>query len=330
MSEISRLDGELKSKYIERIVKGKLIDRNVDADFEELSELIFGDGNCYNSSEVRKRMYGMKYLFEILEEEKYGDGVASRILSISDTHVPFQLSKETFCEFIGKVDILNLNGDILDCQSISKFPKIYRVSMMEEMIDSRQYIIDLINYIKPKKVIINYGNHELRFQNYLSKNIDNDMLELMPQTALDLICVDGFYHYDKRNKIKTWYEPIVNVFDDITVEYTENWWCKIGKTIFCHPSAFKSGIMQTAEKAMNYFLTVDRDFDTIVMSHTHQLGDYVKGMINLFEQGCCCKIEQINYSDGRLHNPQHKGFIYVCQDNEGNLIKDKTKLIQVK
>ena len=38
---------------------GKLVDRTVDDDYEELSERLFGEGNCFSSSEVRKRMYGM-------------------------------------------------------------------------------------------------------------------------------------------------------------------------------------------------------------------------------------------------------------------------------
>ena len=120
-------------------------------------------------------------------------------MSISDTHVPFQLPIDTFKDYVGKVDILQLNGDILDCQSISKFSKLYRISIMEELIEGRQYIIDLINYIKPKKVVLNYGNHEMRLGAYLAKNLDSDALGLMPNTALDLI-IDGFHNY-KRNPL---------------------------------------------------------------------------------------------------------------------------------
>lgn len=51
------------------IVIGKLVDRTVDDDYEELSERLFGEGNCYNSSEVRKRMYGMKAIIEAIERD---------------------------------------------------------------------------------------------------------------------------------------------------------------------------------------------------------------------------------------------------------------------
>lgn len=52
---------------------GKLVDRTIDDDYEELSERLFGEGNCFNSSEVRKRMYGMRAIIEAIER----DGEAS-------------------------------------------------------------------------------------------------------------------------------------------------------------------------------------------------------------------------------------------------------------
>jgi len=53
-----------------RIVEDKLINKTDDTPFEELSETLFGDGNCYSDSEVRKRMYGMKRMIEIIESDK--------------------------------------------------------------------------------------------------------------------------------------------------------------------------------------------------------------------------------------------------------------------
>lgn len=47
---------------------GKLVDHTIDDDYEDLSERLFGEGNCFNSSEVRKRMYGMKALIEAIEQ----------------------------------------------------------------------------------------------------------------------------------------------------------------------------------------------------------------------------------------------------------------------
>jgi hypothetical protein len=248
-------------------------------------------------------------------------------LSISDTHVPFQLPIETFSEYRNRVDILQLNGDIMDCQAISKFPKTYRVSPMEELIEGRQYLIDLIEYINPKKIVITYGNHDLRFQSYLSKNLDTDLLELMPTTSLELVFVDGFNHYNKRERTKVWYEPLINVFPNIEINYTNNWHCQIGETIFCHPLAFSTGIMKTSEKAMQWFRNEGFNFTSLIMSHTHRTGEFTFGNTVLYEQGAACDVKKANYSDGRLTNSQKEGFIYICQDENGKLIKDKTQLV---
>lgn len=257
------------------------------------------------------------------------DGVATRILSLSDFHYPFQLPIETFKDYIGCVDILQLNGDIVDNQAISKFPKSYRIPIMEEIIGSREYLISLIEYISPKKVIATYGNHDARFQTYLSKSIDNDMLELMPNTPLDLIFNDGFRHYDKRNHTKVFYDPLVDVFKDSGIEiiYENDWKCQIGETVFCHPLAFNSGILKTAERALMFFRNEGWNFTSLVMSHTHRVGEFVIGNSTIYEQGCCSDVKKNNYHDGKLVYGQKSGFIFICQDKNGKIIKDKTKLV---
>lgn len=263
----------------------------------------------------------------IYERTKGLSGIYNRILSISDTHVPFQLPVDTYKDYVGMVDTLQLNGDLADCQAISRFPKSYRVSPMEELIETRQYIIDLIEYIKPKKVVITYGNHDLRFQSYFSKNLDSDLLELMPKTSLELIFVDGFKHYNKRERTKVEYKPLTEVFDDVEIDYTDNWFCKIGQTIFCHPYSFNSGILKTAERAMGWFRNEGEVFTSLVMAHTHRIGEYVIGNTTIYEQGCCCDVKKNHYSDGGLVNSQKEGFIYICQDKDGKIIKDQTQLV---
>ena len=228
------------------------------------------------------------------------------------------------------VDILQINGDVVDCQALSKFPKQYRISPISEMIEGRQYLIDLIKYINPKKAICNYGNHDIRFANYFAKNLDTDILQLQPNTSLELIFEDGFRNYDKINKTKTWYDPLANVFEDtgIDIQFVDDWKVKIGKTWFVHPLAYRSGILATADKAKDFLQDTDRDsFDCVVMAHTHSVGDSEKGYIRLIEQGAFCDVAKMRYSDGRLQKPQKMGFAIVCQDKDGNLIKDKTKVV---
>lgn len=274
---------------------------------------------------LRKMAYGYQEYDNYIKNK---NSIYTRILSLSDFHIPFQKPIETFEKYVNQVDILQLNGDICDCQSISKFPKTYRISPMRELIEGRQYIINLINYIKPKKVVITYGNHDIRFQNYLAKNLDTDIFELLPQTSLELLFEDGFNHYDKENGHKTFYEPLKQTFNSqgVEIEYTDNWFCQIGQTIFCHPSAFLGNPMKTSEKAMYWFRNEGYNFTSIVMAHTHKIGQYKIGNTLLIEQGCCSDTKKNSYSNGKLINSQKEGFVYICQDKDGKIIDNKIEL----
>ena len=283
-------------------------------------------GYSYEEAAYRKLWQNFSRMYNALKATE-NTAVATRILSVSDTHVPFELPIETLSAYKGRVDILQLNGDICDCQAISKFGKTYRVSPMEEIIKARKYVMDMVEYLKPKKVVVTYGNHDLRFQNYIAKNIDNEMAELMPKTSLELIFVDGFNHYNKREGTKSWYAPINQLFPYIDIDYTDNWWAQIGDTIFAHPSAFSSGVLKTAEKAMYFFRNEGYCFSELVMAHTHRVGEYYIGNTRIIEQGAFSDVSKNNYSNGQLYNSQKEGFVYLCQDVNGKTIRGKTELI---
>lgn len=283
-------------------------------------------GYSYEEATYRKLWQNFLRMYNALKANE-NNTVATRILSISDTHVPFELPVETLSAYKDRVDILQLNGDICDCQAISKFGKVYRVSPMEEIIKARKYIIDMIEYLQPKRVVVTYGNHDIRFQNYLAKNLDNEIVELMPKTSLELIFVDGFNHYNKREGTKSWYAPIDQLFPHIEIEYTDNWWVQIGDTIFAHPSAFSSGVLKTAEKAMYFFRNEGMIFTELVMAHTHRVGEYYIGNTRIIEQGAFSDVSKNNYSNGQLYNSQKEGFVYLCQDINGKTIRERTELV---
>lgn len=324
MAEFNRLPDETYQDYFVRLFENKALYK---LDCNKIAELLNTEnGQSYGESCYRKEWQsfnrGRLYERELIER-----GVKTRILCISDIHFPFAKPIETFCDYVGRVDILVLNGDLLDCYAISKFSKLYRTSPIEEMIGARQYLINLIEYIRPSKVIVTYGNHCLRLGSYLSSRLDTDIQELLPETALDYLFVDGFTHYDRKQKTKTYYEPIREVFDDIKIEYTGNWHCQIFDTIFCHPKAFASNPMKTAEKAMYFFRNEGKQFKTLVMAHTHRTGSYTIGNTTIYEQGAACETDKMNYTDGMLINSQKQGFIYLCYDKDGNCMPEKTKLV---
>ncbi|MFA6832095.1 MAG: metallophosphoesterase [Bacteroidaceae bacterium] len=326
MMEIcKRQNGETDFEWKLRLCKYKVNDR-IDLDWQEISNIL---ALGVSGDHLRKTAYG------IIEYDNYlhnKSDVATIILAISDLHIPFQLPITTFFDYKDNVDILQINGDIVDNQSISKFPKQYRIPQMEEIISARAYLINLIRYINPKKVFMNWGNHDIRFSRYLSNNLDTDVLELMPNTSAELIFNDGFTHYDKKNGTKSHYSPIKDVFVDsgIEINFVDDYKCKIGKTWFIHPTTSKSGILATCDKAKSYLDDVDKEgYDCVVCGHTHQIADSKKGFKRLIEQGASCYTEKMLYTEGRLTKPQQKGFAVVYQNKDGSLLEDKTKVIML-
>ena len=163
----------------------------------------------------------------------------------------------------------------------------------------------------------------------MARKLENELQELVPMTALDYIFTDGFTHYNRETGTKTKYEPLTSVFSDIDIEYTGTWFSKIEDIIFCHPKAFSSSPLKTAEKALYWFRNEGYSFKNLIMSHTHRIGQYKIGNSNIYEQGACCQTDKMLYNDGQLVNSQKQGFIFICLDNNGNVIDDKTKLVSL-
>ena len=100
-------------------------------DWVEIRDML---GLSITPDQLRKQAVGY------LEYDNYingFEGVATTILSISDLHYPFAKPLDTFKQYVGKIDILQLNGDLVDCMALSRFSKSYRVSPLEEMIGAR-------------------------------------------------------------------------------------------------------------------------------------------------------------------------------------------------
>ena len=311
---------------IKRIVESKLVDR-IDKDYTELSEEAFG--KAYSSDVARRMFYGAKKVIDAIEEdEERVNEDETRILCISDMHIPFNRDIKEFFKYKGKVDTLVLNGDIIDNYSMSNFTKMYRLSLVEELIQARELLIELIEEIKPKKVTVVTGNHEIRLGKKIADKIGSDLLDLMPRDALAFLFDTGFNYYDRIKKCKTVYTPIDEEVD-CEVNYVGNFWTKEGKTIFVHPQAFRGTTLGTVGKAYDYFTAIGEDFQSIIMAHTHKLGMYVMNDKYLYEQGTCANLNHMDYQDLKLpKSSQVNGYMYIFQDKDGNLIYDKTKLIR--
>ena len=78
------------------IVVGKLVDKTIDEDYAELSERLFGEGNCFNSSEVRKRMYGMKAIIDAIERDGDMTTEEDALSVIDERRIQLQKDRQRF------------------------------------------------------------------------------------------------------------------------------------------------------------------------------------------------------------------------------------------
>lgn len=141
MIDKSLLKQEKESDFdhIKRIVYGKLVYKTIDADYEELSELLFGEGNNFNSSEVRKRCYGLKRLLDILETNKVENITDEDILNelqlktveLRQEKVKLQLEKVELNRWIrhsGRLELLieRMESSIANLSPVSNIPLVIK------------------------------------------------------------------------------------------------------------------------------------------------------------------------------------------------------------
>lgn len=95
---LKRKDFKLEATYDEvaQIVKDKLINKTEYRSYEELSEALFGEGNCFNESEVRKRMYGMKRMIELYEQETKEQKPSTQLTKINNAKRELEQAKVQF------------------------------------------------------------------------------------------------------------------------------------------------------------------------------------------------------------------------------------------
>lgn len=313
------------------LLQKKMIDPSIDwvdvAAFREKET-----GIKENPDTIRK---GFKILSEYLSNgwvlsHPQLEGVKSTVLCLSDLHVPFELPLSVFADYANKIDVLVLNGDLLDCTSLSSFPKIGRSNVVDEIIKLREYLISLIELINPNCITATKGNHEMRLDAYLAKAFNGgEVQELMPHSLLDYIFETGFYHYDKNLGTKTFYSPLPDIYPDKDFTYENSWYTQVGDILFVHPKSFSSGILKTSEKAVQYFRNEGFIFNNLVMAHTHRSGMYKLGKTVMIEQGCCCDISRMNYHDALMINSQKEGYVVFYLDEDNKAIQSKTEIINL-
>jgi len=149
---------ESKYEYIKRIVNGKMNTKTIDEDYTELSELVFGEGNKYNSSEVRKRFYGIKYLINIINNEEIKKLPSNKIEEILDVIGELDIKKMDIREKTNKMN--KVKRDLVKNVEIARYLEEY---IEREMQNFTKLDYERIISVEGKKLIIQISDFHVGY-----------------------------------------------------------------------------------------------------------------------------------------------------------------------
>ena len=141
----------------------------------------------------------------VIERTPYVMAGVSKVAVLSDIHVPYHTPNAIECAVKRAlnegVDGILLNGDTIDCHSLSEFIRDPEARSFRE---ERESTIELLQYLRDKfpnaLIVWRDGNHEDRFGNYMKRKApevyDSNWMSL--ESLLDMDALGIQYVTDKR------------------------------------------------------------------------------------------------------------------------------------
>lgn len=245
-----------------------------------------------------------------------------RVLVLSDLHIPFH-KEEDIINIVKKhsnVSTIIFAGDILDCFSVSTFPKEMHIPLYEELKTASAFLRRIDRLTPNTKKIIFRGNHEFRFKRYLAK-FQSEFSPLVSDDVLEII-KNGFTYRDYRN-VKRTAEPLSDNYEVI-----DSWYYIYKDLVLAHPTNFSKIPMRTCVSAYDYFKNQGVDFNALAIGHTHKAGTLIHGGTLLCELGCLCR--QMDYANNGNVNytPQTNGYgLFVFHKDKVDIYNSGTKFL---
>ena len=242
--------------------------------------------------------------------------IVTKILTLSDLHMPFSRD-DIIMDIIEEhkdANVVLINGDLMEGYVYSTYEKAKRIAALHEY-EAAIKFVGILSEIFPHVVLVS-GNHDARPARSLKKaGFDKEASQLLRPDLLARIA-NGEMLDDSGLTLKKL------GFDNVHYQARESWYCRIGKTIFCHPfSRIGSQPGFAAMKADNYFnhRYTTGEYDSIVVGHTHRIFKTITNSRLLIEQGSLTDL--LGYSHGAdmtyLNNAMN-GYAVVYQDKDGN------------
>ena len=245
-----------------------------------------------------------------------------KVLVLSDLHIPFHKDKEIIdiVKEHSNVDLIILAGDILDCFSVSTFPKEMHIPLYEEL-KIASSVLKKIDKLTPNtKKIVFRGNHEFRFKRYLAK-FQSEFSPLVSDDILEIL-KNGFTYRDFMNN-KRAIPPLSDNYEVI-----DSWYYIYKDLVLAHPTNFSKIPMRTCVSTYDYFKNQGIDFNALAIGHTHKAGSLIHGGTLLCELGCLC--EQMDYANNGNVNytPQTNGYgVFIFHKGKVDIYNSGTKYL---
>lgn len=313
MEKFKRLESESLLQYRARLYRNKIA---LGMNNKEIYDYYISETNdtiAESSCRCSATTYN-EAISDLLEKKVDEESFDKSILFINDIHCPFERSDvlDIITKHAHEITTLVIGGDLMDCESISSFPKINRISLTEELIYTYEFLKKVRKILnKDQKIIMINGNHEERLHKMISKMAEKELQTFLNPNILEMF-VEGFTIYKEGKKNK--YEGI----EGITL--IPHWYVLIDDIVVCHPKDFSRTKGKMLENVAGHFINKGFEFSTIIFGHTHKAS---QGVVDRFENKyvienpCLCMPH--SYSDcGKLgYSPQTYGYTIIkYNDNE--------------
>lgn len=220
-----------------------------------------------------------------------------RCLVLSDVHIPYhdkaalrlaiKYGKEN------KADTIILNGDIIDCYSISRYEKDPELRNFANELQQTRLFFSLLRREFPKaKIVFKLGNHEERYEKFLFLK------------APELLGVPDF-RFDKLLHLDEFKIELVRDQNVI----------RLGKLNVLHGHEYRFGVNNPVNAARGYY---NRAKAHVLAGHLHVTSNHkeknLEGhVVSTWSTGCLCELHPAynKYANWNV------GFAFVIVDKEG-------------
>jgi predicted phosphodiesterase len=232
-------------------------------------------------------------------------------LILSDIHFPYHSEKELLIALEhghkSGCDSLYLNGDVIDCHTISRFLKEGGAPTFNE---EREMFWQFIEYVQSNwqvPIFYKQGNHEERWSHYLARQVPElfDVDDIKFETVMRFEKY-GITHVQARQKTQ------------------------MGKLIVIHGHEFGESVFSPVNPARGLFL---RAKSSVLAGHNHQTSSHHENNLKCdslacFSTGCLCQLSP-NYRPFAYTKWNH-GFAEIKIDDDGSFEVDNYRIIDGK